>query len=371
MKAEKVGEQDVKFTFDQPGNRELPVIVGQLYVLPKHWWEGTDKDGKKRDIGATTLEPPLGSGPYRIKDFIAGRTLVLERVKDYWGAKLPVNIGQNNFDETALRILPRQHRRARGLQGRSGRLDHREQREAVGDGLRLPGRAREARRPRGIPDALSGRMQGFVFNLRRDLFKDARFRRAFNYAYDFEEMNKQLFYGQYKRIKSYFEGTELACEGLPQGKELEILESVRDKVPPRCSRPPTPIPSTAIRRTCATIAAKRCVCSRRPASRSRTRSWSIQRQASHGRVSWCRTRAASGWSFLQAGAGSAWHQRVGSLRRQRAVPEPPAQLRLRHHHRRVGPVAVAGQRATRLLGLEGGRSAGLEQLRRDQESGDR
>jgi len=99
VKAEKVGPQDVKFTFDQPGNRELPVIVGQLYVLPKHWWEGTDKNGKKRDIGATTLEPPLGSGPYRIKDFSPGRTLVLERVKDYWGEKLPVNIGQNNFDE--------------------------------------------------------------------------------------------------------------------------------------------------------------------------------------------------------------------------------------------------------------------------------
>ena len=99
MKAEKVGEQDVKFTFDQPGNRELPQIVGQLMVLPKHWWEGTDKDGKKRDISATTLEPPLGSGPYRVKDFAPGRTLVLERVKDYWGAKLPVNVGQNNFDE--------------------------------------------------------------------------------------------------------------------------------------------------------------------------------------------------------------------------------------------------------------------------------
>ena len=106
VKAEKVGDQDVKFTFDQPGNRELPVIVGQLMVLPKHWWEGTDKDGKKRDISATTLEPPLGSGPYRIKDFSPGRTLVLERVKDYWGEKLPVNIGQNNFDELRYEYLP-------------------------------------------------------------------------------------------------------------------------------------------------------------------------------------------------------------------------------------------------------------------------
>ena len=77
----------------------------------------------------------------------------------------------------------------------------------------------------------SGRMQGFVLNLRREQFRDARLRRAFNYAYDFEEMNKQLFYGQYKRINSYFEGTELASSGLPQGEELQILQTVRDKVP--------------------------------------------------------------------------------------------------------------------------------------------
>ena len=153
VKAEKVGDQDVKFTFDQPGNRELPVIVGQLMVLPKHWWEGTDKDGKKRDISATTLEPPLGSGPYRIKDFSPGRTLVLERVKDYWGEKLPVNIGQNNFDELRYEYLPRQHRCAGGFQGRPGRLDPGEQRQAVGDGLRFPGGARQARAARGISDA--------------------------------------------------------------------------------------------------------------------------------------------------------------------------------------------------------------------------
>ena len=88
-KTEKLGERDVKFTFDSPGNRELPHIVGELTVLPKHWWEGTDSQGRKRDISQTTLEPPLGSGPYRIKEFVAGRSVKLERVKDYWGAKLP------------------------------------------------------------------------------------------------------------------------------------------------------------------------------------------------------------------------------------------------------------------------------------------
>jgi microcin C transport system substrate-binding protein len=90
VKAEKIGERDIKFTFESPGNRELPQIVGELMVLPKHYWEGTDGEGRKRDISATTLEPPLGSGPYRIKEFVAGRSVALERVKDYWGANLPV-----------------------------------------------------------------------------------------------------------------------------------------------------------------------------------------------------------------------------------------------------------------------------------------
>ena len=99
VKCEQIGEREVKFTFDAPGNRELPTIVGEVPVLPKHWWEGTDAQGRKRDITATTLEIPLGSAAYRIKEFVAGRSLVLERVKDYWGKDLPHSVGQNNFDE--------------------------------------------------------------------------------------------------------------------------------------------------------------------------------------------------------------------------------------------------------------------------------
>ncbi len=98
-KAEKSGEREVTFIFDGPGNRELPQIVGQLPVLPKHWWEGTDKSGKKRDVTQTTLEPPLGSGPYRVKEFAPGRSIVYERVADYWGKDLNLNIGTNNFQQ--------------------------------------------------------------------------------------------------------------------------------------------------------------------------------------------------------------------------------------------------------------------------------
>ena len=99
VKAEKTGDREITFTFDGPGNRELPQIMGQLIVLPKHWWEGTAPDGRKRDITQTTLEPPLGSGPYRLKGFETGRNATYERVKDYWGQNINVNVGQNNFDE--------------------------------------------------------------------------------------------------------------------------------------------------------------------------------------------------------------------------------------------------------------------------------
>ncbi|MGA8699600.1 MAG: ABC transporter substrate-binding protein, partial [Xanthobacteraceae bacterium] len=99
IKAEKTGNREVTFTADASGNRELPRIIGELTVLPKRWWEGTDPNGKKRNIGETTLEPPLGSGPYRIKDFSAGHYIFYERVKDHWSSGLNVNVGLYNFDE--------------------------------------------------------------------------------------------------------------------------------------------------------------------------------------------------------------------------------------------------------------------------------
>ena len=232
VKWEKTGERDVTFTFDQPGNRELPQIVGQINVLAKHWWEGTDKSGKKRDISATTLEPPLGNGAYRIKDFTPGRSIVYERVKDYWGKNLNVNLGRDNFDEVRFEYFRDSTVALEAF-------------KADGVDWRVENTAKDWATAYDFPAIKDGRvikeefplrsfgiMQGWVFNLRRDKFKDPRVRRAFNLALNFEEMNKQLFFGQYSRIGSFFEGIELASTGLPQGQELEILESVRDKVPP-------------------------------------------------------------------------------------------------------------------------------------------
>jgi microcin C transport system substrate-binding protein len=231
VKTERTGERDIKFTFDAPGNRELPTIVGELPVLPKHFWQGTDSEGRKRDISATTLEKPLGSGPYRIKEFVAGRSVVLERVKDYWGASLPAQVGQNNFDEMRFEFFRDNTVALEAF--KADQADWISENSAKQWATQYDFQAVSEKRviKEEFPINDSGRMQGFVLNLRREKFKDARLRRAFNYAYDFEEMNKQLFFGQYKRINSYFEGTELACSGLPEGAELQILETVRDKVP--------------------------------------------------------------------------------------------------------------------------------------------
>ena len=231
VKAETTGEREVTFTFDGPGNRELPQIVGQLPVLPKHWWEGTDKSGRKRDVTQTTLEPPLGSGPYRLKDFAPGRTLVYEKVDDYWGKDLNVIIGTRNFQTIRYEFFRDSTVALEAFKG--DQVDWRFENSAKewANSYDFPA-VRDKRVVREeFPTRNIGVMQAFVFNIRRDKFKDPHVRRAFNFVFDFEEMNRQLFFGQYKRIASFFEGTELAATGVPSGKELEILETVRGKVP--------------------------------------------------------------------------------------------------------------------------------------------
>jgi len=232
VKAEQSGEREITFTFDGPGNRELPSIVGELIVMPKHWWEGTDSQGRKRDISATTLEIPLGSGPYKVKEFSTGRSLTLERVKDYWGENIPVNVGQNNFDEIRYEYFRDDTIALEAF--KADQFDWIYERSANSWATRYDFPAvRDGRVIKEkFPTANVGRMQGYVFNLRRPLFADVRLRRAFNYAYDFEELNRQLSFGEYRRNRNYFDGTELASSGLPEGQELQILETVRDKIPP-------------------------------------------------------------------------------------------------------------------------------------------
>ena len=290
-KIEKTGDREITFTFDAPGNRELPQIVGQLQVLPQHWWEGTDKNGNKRDIGATTLEPPLGSGAYRIKEFSPGRNIVYERVKDYWGAALSVNVGRDNFDELGFEYFRDTTVALEAFRG--NKVDWRNENSAKNWATAYDFPAVKEGRviSKSFRSATRGVMQAFAFNIRRAKFQDPRVRLAFNYAFDFEQMNKEIFFGQYTRIASYFQGTELASSGLPSGRELEILETVRDKIPAEVfttaySNPVGGDPQ-AVRRTCA----KRCGCSRRPVTRCVRKARQRQdRRAVCGRISHLRSQ---------------------------------------------------------------------------------
>ncbi|MBT3556636.1 MAG: ABC transporter substrate-binding protein [Rhodospirillales bacterium] len=223
-KVEKTGERSVRFSFSPGENRELPLILGQLSILPKHYWEG-------RDFDKTTLEAPLGSGPYRISEVDAGRSIKLERVEDYWGKDLAVIKGQNNFGTISY-----DYYRDAGVlleAFKAGEFDYRSENsskawataydfKAVHEGLLIQDTISHQR---------STGMQGFAFNTRRDLFKDSRVRHALSYAFDFEWSNDHLFYGQYKRTRSYFDNSELAATGLPSAAELAVLEPYRGQIP--------------------------------------------------------------------------------------------------------------------------------------------
>lgn len=226
---------EVTFTFDQPGNRELPKILGQLMVLPQHWWEGTDAKGNKRDIGASTLEPPLGSGPYELASFDAGRTVTYKRVENYWGKDHPTQVGTNNFDEYRVEYFLDLNVAFEAFKGDQFDwwVENTARRWATAYDFPAvkEGRVVQELFPQDYNNY--GYMVGYVPNQRRAIFQDERVREALNYAFDFEELSKTQFYGQYERINSYFFGLPLASSGLPQGEELEILQSLGDKIPQR------------------------------------------------------------------------------------------------------------------------------------------
>ena len=231
-KAEQTGEREVTFVFSVKDNRELPSILAELPVLPKHWWSATGADGKPRDTNAPSLEIPLGSGAYKFKDVSAGSTITLARVEDYWGKDLPVNVGSNNFDE--LSYLYFQNVIVGFEAFKADQIDYQYETSskqwatgydfaAVKDGRVIKEEVAQQR--------VAG-MQGFVLNLRKPKFQDVRVRQAMNLAFDFEWSNANLFFGQYKRSRSFFNRSELEAKGLPSPEELALLEPLRDKLPP-------------------------------------------------------------------------------------------------------------------------------------------
>jgi microcin C transport system substrate-binding protein len=223
-KVEKLGERKVKFSFAPGDNRELPLILGQLPVLSKASWS-------KRDFEKTTLEPPLGSGAYKIDSFEAGRSITYRRVKDYWAAKLPVKVGTDNFETIRYDYYRDFNVAIEAF--KAGQYDLRLENVAKNWATAYTGPAVAAGmiKKEEIKNEIPTGMQGFVFNTRRPVFQDVRVRRALGYVWDFEWTNKNLFYGAYTRTKSYFSNSELASSGLPGADELAALEPFRGKVP--------------------------------------------------------------------------------------------------------------------------------------------
>ncbi|RWU18139.1 hypothetical protein DM813_26115 [Pseudomonas alkylphenolica] len=237
--AEVIAEdpQRVLFKFKHSNNRELPLILGQLPVLPKHWWEG-------RDFTKGNLEIPLGSGPYKVADVKAGRSIRYERVKDYWGKDLAVNRGFYNFD-----VMTTDYYRdsAVALEAlKAGQFDYRLETAAKSwaTAYDVPAVRQKRLILEELPNGNPTGMQGFVYNLRRPLFQDVRVREALSLLLDFEWTNKQLFNGAYTRSRSYFENSEMAATGLPDAAELKILEPLRGKIPEQVFTQPFANPVT-------------------------------------------------------------------------------------------------------------------------------
>ena len=224
-RVETDGPRRVVFRFKNGDNRELGYILGEMQVLPKHWFAG-------RDFSAPLTEPPLGSGPYKIGRFEFGRTLVMERVPDYWGRDLPTARGLDNFD----RIRTEYFRDAQVAREafKAGQVDFRRENSAKSWATfyDFPAIEKGVVKKEVLKHHLPTGMQAFVFNTRRPAFQVARVREALAQVFDFEWTNKNLFYGLYTRTPSYFSNSDLASSGLPQGAELALLEPFRDKLPP-------------------------------------------------------------------------------------------------------------------------------------------
>ncbi len=235
-KAEALPGNLVRFTFDQTDNRELPHIMSQVPVLPKHFW-------KDRAFDESSLDAPLGSGPYRIGKFEANKFCEFERVEDWWGKDLPVNVGTQNFD--ILRFEYFKDPNAAFDAFKAGQVDYRAENSSLNWGTRydFPAIKRGDVVKRAVELKGPKVTQSFAFNTRRPLFKDRRVREAIGMAFDFEWINKAIFFDSYARPSSYFQGTDdLMAKGKPEGRELELLEEYRDQVPPELFDTPFELP---------------------------------------------------------------------------------------------------------------------------------
>ncbi|MBV6633687.1 MAG: ABC transporter substrate-binding protein [Alphaproteobacteria bacterium] len=219
-------EKRVTFNFVRAGNTELPLILGQLPILPEHYWTA-----EGRTLGDTTLEAPLGSGPYRVAEVDSPRTIAMERVQDWWAADLPAFKGQYNFDRIEIEYYRDATVILEAFKG--GALDFRIENTARNwaNAYDIPAVERGDIIKEEIEHDLPQGMQAFTFNLRREKFQDPLVRQALIELFDFEWMNRTIFFDSYTRTDSYFENSELASVDKPSAAELAILEPLREEFP--------------------------------------------------------------------------------------------------------------------------------------------
>jgi len=231
------GPLRVVFRFKSNESHELPLIVGEFPVLPKHWWAG-------RDFTQPLTEAPLGSGPYRLDRFEMGRSTTLARVPDYWARDLPVSKGLYNFD--TIRTEYYRDSTVAMEAFKSGQIDYRQENISKNwaTAYDFPAVQKGLVKKETFPHHLPTGMQGFVMNTRRPQFADRRVREALDEVFDFEWLNRNLFFGAYTRSDSYFSNSDLASSGLPEGDELALLAPFKDKLPPDLFTRPFKLPAT-------------------------------------------------------------------------------------------------------------------------------
>jgi microcin C transport system substrate-binding protein len=231
------GPRRVVFRFKSATNRELPLILGQMPVLPKHWWEG-------REFDHPLTDPPLGSGAYRVGRFEFGRTLVMQRVPDVWSKDLPATRGLDNFDTRRTEYFRDGTVALEAF--KAGQIDFREENVAKdwATAYDFPAEQKGLVKKELLTHHLPTGMQGFGMNTRRAIFRDVRVRHALALAFDFEWANANLFYGNYTRTSSYFSNSDLASSGIPEGAELALLDKYRSQLPPDLFTKPFQLPVT-------------------------------------------------------------------------------------------------------------------------------
>lgn len=237
-RAEALSKTRVRFHITDTTNRELPLLLAGLYVIPKAYYA-------EREFDKTSLEPILGNGPYKVSDVNQGRSITYERVQDHWAKDLPIMVGQNNFDTIRYDIYRDETVAVEGI--KSHRYDFREENIARNwaTSYDIPAVESGELTKIKIPHKLPRGMQAFMFNTRLSKFSDVRVREAISLTMDFNWMNRVLFYGAYEQSYSYFQNSPFMATGLPEGDELALLEQYRDQLPEAVFTKPYQKPESA------------------------------------------------------------------------------------------------------------------------------